>query len=98
MAVLNLDGIAPRTTELTSILLSYKRTYSNWLVDDFFRINRQYADSTGFENIYIYNNHSWGTDTDPFWSNNMSGVWILGNGEYPYANSSQDTFEKVDPI
>lgn len=98
LAVINLDGIAPKTTELTSILISYKKTYSNWLVNEVNRINRVYSNSTGFQNIYVYNNHHWGTDTDPFWNKGISGVWILGNGEYPYANTLQDTFDKVDPV
>ena len=46
----------------------------------------------------LCDNRQWRTDTNSFWSAGISGIWMLGNGDYPYANTAADTLDKVDAV
>ena len=54
--------------------------------------------ATGVRSVAVYDNHQWRTDTNSFWSAGISGIWMLGNGDYPYANTAEDTLDKVDSV
>jgi hypothetical protein len=96
LADVNLDGIAPRFGQADLVLASVDPPFSQWLVEYTRRVISLHAAATGIGSLLVYDNHQWRTDTNSFWSRGVSGIWMLGSGDYPYANTPQDTLDKVD--
>jgi hypothetical protein len=96
LANLNLDGIAPLRTLSYSMLVSVDPPESQWLIEYTRRVVAIHSTATGIREVVVYANTRWGTDTQSFWRRGISGIWILGNGDDPYANRPQDTIDNVD--